>query len=144
MITIFKNLNETTSPYYISVDSAIDRIRNGKSKDLCEQIRKPDLDKSQRNEIKKKLPAVCYGGKFSSRSIAGLIESSGFMSIDFDGFSSPTSLETKRFELEMDDYTHSLFTSPSGDGLKVLVRIPMCDANEYKQYFKAIEQYYKE
>lgn len=142
MITIFKNLNETTSPYYISVDSAIDRIRNGKSKDLCEQIRKPDLDKSQRNEIKKKLPAVCYGGKFSSRSIAGLIESSGFMSIDFDGFSSPTSLETKRFELEMDDYTHSLFTSPSGDGLKVLVRIPMCDANEYKQYFKAIEQYY--
>jgi len=142
MVTIFKNLNETNSPHYISVVSAIDRIRSGKSKDLCEQIRGNGLDKSQRNELKKKLPAVCFGGKFSSRSIDGLIESSGFMSIDFDNFESQTALETKRFELEMDDYTFALFTSPSGDGLKVLVRIPTCDHKQYKQYFKAIERYY--
>lgn len=142
MITIFKNLNETNSPHYISVVSAIDRIRTGKSKELCDQIRNGNLDKPQRNELKKKLPAVCFGGKFSSRSISGLIQSSGFMSIDFDGFASDVDLERKRFELEMDDYTHDLFTSPSGDGLKVLVKIPICDAIEYKQYFKAIEKYY--
>lgn len=141
MITIFKNINETNSPYYISVDSALSRIRDGKSKDLLETIRLT-ADKEKRNQLKKNLPSVCFGGTFENRSDNALIKPSGIMSIDFDGFESMDELEAKRFELEMDDYTYALFLSPSGNGLKVLVKIPDTDQKGYKSYFKAIEKYY--
>lgn len=142
MVTIFKNINETGKPYYISVKKALDRIRVGQSKELLDKVRSTEA-KDLRNELKKGLPSVCFGGKFSSRSDKALIQSSGLMSIDFDGFESREKLEAKRFELEMDDYTYACFESPSGNGLKVLVKIPNTDANGYKAYFKAIESYYK-
>jgi len=141
MVTIFKNINETGKPYNISVEKALDRIRNGKSKQLLEKIREVS-NKEERNLLKKNLPSVCFGGKFSSRSDSALVKPSGLMSIDFDGFKSHEELTAKRFELEMDDYTYSCFTSPSGDGIKVLVRIPDTDSKGYKEYFKAIEKYY--
>ena len=141
MITIFKNINETSNPYYISVDAAIDRIRTGKSVSLLDKIRNTK-DKDERNELKKGLPSVCFGGKFSSRTDSSLVQASGIMSIDFDGFKTNDELIGKRFELEMDDYTHACFTSPSGNGIKVLVKIPKTDAKGYKAYFKAIQNYY--
>lgn len=141
MITIFKNINETSNPYYISVDAAIDRIRTGKSVSLLDKIRNTK-DKDERNELKKGLPSVCFGGKFSSRADSSLVQASGIMSIDFDGFKTNDELIGKRFELEMDDYTHACFTSPSGNGIKVLVKIPKTDAKGYKAYFKAIQNYY--
>lgn len=127
MITIFKNINETSNPYYISVDAAINRIRTGKSVSLLDKIRNTK-DKDERNELKKGLPSVCFGGKFSSRTDSSLVQASGIMSIDFDGFKTNDELIGKRFELEMDDYTHACFTSPSGNGIKVLVKIPKTDA----------------
>lgn len=141
MITIFKNINETSNPYYISVDAALDRIRTGKSVVLVDKIRDTE-DKDERNELKKGLPSVCFGGKFSSRTDNSLIQASGIMSIDFDGFNTNDDLIGKRFELEMDDYTHACFTSPSGNGIKVLVKIPKTDAKGYKAYFKAMQEYY--
>lgn len=141
MVTIFKNINETGKPYYISVKKALDRIRGGQSKELLDKVRSTEA-KDVRNELKKGLPSVCFGGKFSSRSDNALIEASGLMSIDFDGFESTSLLEAKRFELEMDDYTYACFESPSGNGLKVLVKIPSTDSKGYKSYFKAIEKYY--
>lgn len=141
MITIFKNINETSNPYYISVDAALDRIRTGKSVVLVDKIRDTE-DKDERNELKKGLPSVCFGGKFSSRTDNSLIQASGIMSIDFDGFKTNDDLIGKRFELEMDDYTHACFTSPSGNGIKVLVKIPKTDAKGYKAYFKAMQEYY--
>lgn len=141
MITIFKNINETNNPYYITIDAAIDRIRTGKSMSLVDKIRNTE-DKDERNELKKGLPSVCFGGKFSSRSDNSLIKSSGIMSIDFDGFKTEDELIGKRFELEMDDYTYACFTSPSGNGIKVLVKIPDTDSKGYKAYFKAMQVYY--
>lgn len=141
MITIFKNINETNNPHYISVDTAIHRIRTGKSKSLLDKIR-DTKDKETRNELKKGLPSVCFGGEFSSRSDNALIKSSGIMSIDFDGFENQEDLMVKRFELEIDQYTYACFTSPSGNGIKVLVKIPETDAKGYKAYFKAMQTYY--
>ena len=85
MITIFKNINETGKPFYISVDNALGRIKDGKSKQLLDKIRLT-ADKEERNELKKKLPSVCFGGRFASRADNELISPSGFMSLDFDGF----------------------------------------------------------
>ena len=142
MVTIFANISQTDRPYHISVDNALGRIKSGKSKDAVEKIRQFNDDKELRNQLKKSLPSVCFGGKFERRAADALIEPSGFMVLDFDGFDTDELLGIKRFELEMDDYTYAVWTSPSGDGLKVLVKIPPTERSGYKGYFKAISEHY--
>ena len=39
MITYFKTINDTDKPYHIDIDRAIDRIRDGSSKDLIGKVR---------------------------------------------------------------------------------------------------------
>jgi hypothetical protein len=141
MITFFENLQKTDQPHYRSLNFAISRIRNGDSMELVSKIRRAE-SKEERNTLKRLLPAVCFGGQFESRSADGLIKPSGYMTIDFDGFKSDEDLNAMRFELELDNYTHVMFTSPSGDGLKVIVKIPDADKKTYKGFFKAIQEHY--
>jgi len=140
MITYFKTINETSTPFHVDVSVAIDRIKNGKSKELVEDVRK-ETEKGARNEKKKKLPAICFSGTFSNRADNAIIEHSGIICIDFDGFRDNQHLFQKREELIDDKYTYCVFTSPSGDGLKALVRIPK-DPMNHKKYFNALKKYY--
>ena len=140
MVTIFESIHKTDKPFHISIDTALERVRNGKSRNICEEVRRTQT-KAERNVIKKKLPAVCFSGSFSKRSADGLVAHSGFICIDFDGFKDQDELDSKRFELEFDSYTYACFISPSGDGLKVLVKIPQ-DEKNHKGYFEALADYY--
>lgn len=140
MITYFKSINETDKPYHVDVLVALDRIRDGVSKDLVEMIRSAE-DKEQRNNLKKGLPSILFSGQFSRRADNAIIEHSGLICIDFDGFKDDQSLYQMRQDLCNDKYSYSVFTSPSGDGLKVLVRIPK-DASNHKKYFVALQKYY--
>jgi hypothetical protein len=140
MITYFKSINDTSAPYHVDVSVAIDRIRNGKSKELVEAVRN-ESDKNARNEKKKKLPAICFSGTFSKRADNAIIEHSGIICIDFDGFRDEQHLFAKRQELIDDNYSFCVFTSPSGDGIKVLVRIPK-DPKNHKKYFNSLQKHY--
>ena len=140
MITYFKTINETSTPFHVDVSVAIDRIKNGKSKELVEDVRK-ETEKGARNEKKKKLPAICFSGTFSKRADNAIIEHSGIICIDFDGFRDNQHLFQKREELISDKYSYCVFTSPSGDGIKVLVMIPK-DPMNHKKYFNALKKYY--
>jgi len=140
MITYFKSINETDKPYHVDVLVALDRIRDGVSRDLVELIRSAE-DKEQRNNLKKGLPSILFSGQFSRRADNAIIEHSGLICIDFDGFKDDQSLYQMRQDLCNDKYSYAVFTSPSGDGLKVLVRIPK-DASNHKKYFVALQKYY--
>ncbi len=85
MITIFKSIKDTDAPFFREVDVIFNRIRNGSSKDLVLRIRN-EKDKTDRNELKKQLPAICFSGTFNKRSDASLIEHSGLICLDFDGY----------------------------------------------------------
>ena len=139
-VTIFKNINDVSSPNYVGIGAIINRIKVGKSKVTIDKVRET-TEREERNKIKKLLPAIIFAGKFAHRSIDGFLESSGLLSVDFDKFESDEALQEKRFELEFDEYTYILFTSPSGDGLKVIVKIPE-DSENYKKYFNAIKLHY--
>ena len=82
MVTIFRNIFDK-APNYISVDSALERIRIGKSKDAVEEIRK-QIDKERANRLKCNLPSVCFSGKFEERIDTKIIQHSGFLVLDFD------------------------------------------------------------
>ena len=136
-ISLFKSLYSTKDvSYKIEVEEALDRIKNGSSKELIEQIRKGDKEK------KKLLPAVCFNGTFTSRNDNSLIEHSGLCVLDFDKYPTDQAMIEERQRIEDDLFTFAVFTSPSGNGLKVLVKIPKCDKDEHKLYFKGIEKHF--
>jgi hypothetical protein len=142
-VTIFKNITATSTGFNRSVEFVFDRIRQGKSKELLSRIRLED-EKEVRNQLKMGLPSICFSGTFNTRNAAGLVKHSGLICLDFDGFEDDEVATAWRDTLTGWEYTYALFTSPSGNGLKVLVRIPETDAEGHKEYFEAIEQHWDE
>lgn len=139
-VTIFKDIKNTDTPFHIDVHKILGRIRDGKSKDLVTQIRK-EKDKGERNELKKKLPSICFSGKFSKRADNSLLEHSGLICLDFDGYTKQKDMIQDKEKMMKDKYTFCVFISPSGNGLKVLVKIPN-DAENHVKYFQSLENYY--
>lgn len=139
-VTIFSNIKETSVPFYRDVLAILSRVKEGKSKDIVRKIRL-EKDKELRNKLKQELPAICFSGTFSKREDSALMEHSGLICLDFDNFPSSDEILAKKDELANDPYTFSVFISPSGNGLKVLVKIPK-DASKHKSFFNALEAYY--
>lgn len=140
MITIFKNIKETSTPFFRDVLFVLDRIRDGKHKELINSIRN-ESDKTKRNNLKKNLPAICFSGKFNKRSDDSIIEHSGLICLDFDGYATNEDMLSEKQRLIDDKYVMSVFISPSGNGLKALIKIPK-DVENHKRYFDALGEYY--
>lgn len=135
-ISYFKSLFDTNVGFKVTIEEVFDRIRTGASKDIIDKVRNGD------SESKKKLPAIMFNGIFTSRTDDGLKEHSGLCILDFDKFESTRKLNKFRKELEEDDFIFCVFTSPSGNGLKAIVKIPICDKVDHKLYFKAIGKHF--
>jgi hypothetical protein len=100
-----------------------------------------EKDKTQRNLLKQSLPAVCFSGTFNKREDKALIEHSGFICLDFDGYSTTKEMNEDKKRIAADRYTYSVFVSPSGNGLKVIVKIPK-DPENHKNYFNSLEKHF--
>ena len=83
-----------------------------------------EKNKSERNEMKKMLPSICFSGTFNKRADTSIIEHSGLVCLDFDGYEKQKDLLQDKEMLTKNKYVFSVFISPSGNGLKVLVKIP--------------------
>tara|TARA_R110002050_G_scaffold98829_2_gene205238 strand:- start:3328 stop:5124 length:1797 start_codon:yes stop_codon:yes gene_type:complete len=129
-VTIFKNVFEKEAPHHIQLETALLRIQEGKSKDLIAEVRNGDKDK------KKKLPIVCFSGEFSKRYDDALFEHSGYIILDFDH----VDVEATKKALATDDYIHSCWISPSGDGIKALVQIT--NPERHRDHFRALVAYF--
>ena len=124
-VTIFKNIKETITPYHVGIDTILERIKEGSdSKELVQKIRK-EKKKADRNELKKQLPAICFSGTFNKRADNSLILHSGIICLDFDGYPDFKSLMLDKETLSSNKFVYAVFVSPSGNGLKVLVKINM-------------------
>jgi len=139
-VTIFKNIKETETPFHRDVSMVLQRIKDGATKSLVKQIR-AEKNKSQRNELKKKLPAICFSGVFNKRLDSAIIEHSGLMCLDFDGHEKRKELLEHKERLTKDRFVYSVFISPSGNGLKVLVKIPPI-ADKHVSYFNSLMKYF--
>ena len=139
-VTIFQNIKETDTPFHREVGVILERIKNGSSKKLVKNIR-TTKDKNERNELKKKLPALCFSGVFNKRKDSALVEHSGLICLDFDGYEKQKLLLEHKEKLTKDSYVYSVFISPSGNGLKVLVKIP-ANPDNHVNYFNSLEKYF--
>ena len=139
-VTIFQSIKDTSTPFHRNIGVILERIRSGSSKDLVKRIR-AEKNKQERNDLKKLLPAICFSGTFKKRTDASLIQHSGLICLDFDGYQKPKDLNEDKERLSKNKYVYSVFVSPSGNGLKVLVKIP-ADQDNHINYFNSLEKYF--
>ena len=72
IITLFKNIKETNTPYHLNIDDVLLRIKRGDSRDKVTAIRS-EKEKQKRQELKKDLPSICFSGTFRERSAKKII-----------------------------------------------------------------------
>lgn len=131
MVTIYKSMRDNT-PHHVTIETTLKRIKDGNSKEKIEAIRSGKGDKTQ-------LPAVIYAGvvKGNTRKDEDVVEHSGVFVIDFDH----VDVDNKKSQLKRDPYIYACWTSPSGDGVKALVRIPPSLEKHPQYYDSFIERY---
>jgi len=140
MVSIFKNIRDASVSFIRSLDYVLARIREGKSAKLIEQIRECE-DKGERNALKEGLPCICFSGTFKHRSKVGLVSHSGLICLDFDDFESDEILAEWWSKIIDWEYTLAAFLSPSGKGLKVVVRIPP-EPERHADYFHSLRDHW--
>ena len=109
-------------------------VRTGKWQDIVIQVRATP-DKAERDKLKKSAPLVTVSGQFSDRKDDALKEHSGFIAIDIDNIDNPE--EAKKL-VQADSYIYSAFTSISGHGLCLVMRI---DGTRHADAFNGIASY---
>jgi transcriptional regulator NrdR family protein len=138
-VTVFKDLFKTDVPFIVPIEKIIDRIKEGTSKNLIEKIR-VCTSKDERNSLKKKLPAIIFSGEFRERHKNGLISHSGLMITDFDNFPNNDVYDDIFKQITSNKHTVLAFESPSGNGIKAVIRIPKCNKDDHEKYFKAFKK----
>lgn len=133
MVTIFKNIF-SKEPHEISIEKALERIKTGRSKEKVEEIRK-QIDKERAGELKKNLPSVCFSGTFKeNRKDEDLIKHSLYIVLDFDMLNDCNKMKV---ELSQHDFVKAVWVSPSGNGVKCLVRVS--DGKKHREHFQALQ-----
>lgn len=139
-LSFFRRCTESQKPQSeITIDDLALMISKGAYKAEVEALR--SAPESEQKTLKSTtLPAVTPAGTFTTRNTEGLAEASGFFVLDFDNVPTPANL---RDELIADPFVLMSFVSPSGNGVKALVRIERIANNEdAHRLFASLQHYY--
>lgn len=142
MVTIFKNFNEVVE--HKSIPVILDEIRTGKYKPGIVYLRKSLAENKTEayNKAKKSLPAFTPSGKFiGGRKLEFLADYSSCIILDIDKLST-ADLQNAKHLANQSEFTFASFISPSGNGLKILVKINSDKAN-HKEAFLLVQAHYE-
>lgn len=134
-VTYFQNLEDTLKPHYLSVEAALERIKAGKIKDQVLKLRSI-TDTSEKRKYKNSLPCICFSGRFNKRNDKDIVSHSGYAILDFDHVDP----EDYKKKIRPYPWVKAAFVSPSGDGLKVLAKIPADTANHSGYYQGLVDE----
>lgn len=153
-VSIFENVDVVSkAPKKVHIDDVLERIRTG-DKGVKENILKiRSVPQKDRRALKKKLQSVVFSGYLgnpvkkksrttgvdynSYRDDASLSAHSGFCVIDIDHIDSKDEVEYWKDTFSGVQYVYSVFISPSGDGLKIIYRVP-ADIKMHRGHYMAI------
>lgn len=135
MVSIAETLY-TNDIHHIGLEYALERIATGKSKDKVEELR--SLEDSERGRVKKNLPIVMFSGTFTGRKDELLKDHSGYIVLDFDNLDN---VEQAKQSIGSDKYVYSCWVSPSGNGLKALVRVT--NPERHRDHFRSLTSYFE-
>ena len=108
------------------------RIKNGKSKTTVEAIRS-EIDINKRDGLKKNLPAVIWSGTFKgARKDAHIDAYSHLIVLDIDKCGTE-----EKARVMQDKYVFAAWISPSGNGVKALVKV---ETSRHRDHFRALKR----
>lgn len=115
--------------------------RKGNIKKQIESIRNCQ-DKYLRGQMKGQLPVAMWQGIFQKRVNSGILSLSSILCFDFDKLVEPE-LNRLKTELMQVPCILAIFRSPSGDGLKVLVKTDNTEIQFYENNYRQIENIFR-
>jgi hypothetical protein len=118
VVSVFKDLYKSKDvPFHVPIEKIIKRIQQGTSKELIESIRNGS------KENKNKLPCILFSGIFTERNSNSLKEHSGLMVLDFDKYPNDKTMFEHLELLKQNPHFVLLFISPSGNGIKGVIKV---------------------
>lgn len=143
-ISVFKDLFKSKEvPYILDLQKIIDRIKLGKSENIITKIRETQSKELQKS-LKESLPSILFAGEFSQRNSNGLTNHSGLMVVDFDKYETAEKMQEHLELLKQNKHFVLLFISPSGNGIKGVVKIPTTANKEtHPKFFKGFNKTFK-
>jgi hypothetical protein len=142
MVTIFKNFNEVVE--HKTISTILEEIKTGKYKPGIIYLRKSLTENKTEayNKAKKSLPAFTPSGKFiGGRKLEFLADYSSCIILDIDKLTIAELQNAKNLAAQS-EFTFASFISPSGNGLKILVKINSDKAN-HKEAFLLVQAHYE-
>jgi hypothetical protein len=145
--SFYKNCVTPAPASEISFDEFLHHIKSGTYGRMIRQYidlkdKKGVSDPTVKLFKRTKIPAITYAGIFTARSNNKLITPSNVTIIDVDHYPKPGELKSK---LNDDPFVLAAFISPSGDGLKIAVRMVFGNnPEEYKNMYYSLIDYFSE
>jgi len=142
-LSVFKNFNQVEANLDLSV--ILEQIRSGKFKARIQALREL-LRQGKTDEYasaKRSLPAFTPSGLFEGgRKLEFLKEYSGLIILDFDDLNPDDLITANQLAREI-NCTYASFISPSGRGLKILVKV-FSRPVFHKSAFNQVKAFYEE
>ena len=140
--TIFKNFNEVVEQKDIL--KILDDIKTGTYRNAITYLRKSLAEdkKEAAERAKKALPAFTPSATFKGgRKMEFLTNYNALVVLDIDKITKEKLAECKE-KLKSNEFVFAAFTSPSGNGLKVFVKVST-DKTEHKETFLQLQEYFE-
>lgn len=125
--TFFNSLKNTAPTKISTLTEVFDIIKSEKYKSIIAKIRIEEFP--SKSPLKNKIPVFTPTGIFKHRSIKGLEIYNGIICLDIDSVEDPQTLKELCKSLS---YVHAAFITPSGKGLKVIIKTSST-VDEYKK-----------
>ncbi|MFH2142053.1 MAG: BT4734/BF3469 family protein, partial [Bacteroidota bacterium] len=139
-MSIFENFNKVSGNRNFTVIA--EQIRNGRFRQQVEDLRALLIEGKEKeySARKKSLPAFTPSGRFDGRRKAEFLqEYSRLIILDLDKIQE---IETIRKKVVECGFTYSCFISPSGNGLKILIRTDN-SVTKHREGFLEVQAYYE-
>ena len=135
--SFWENMKDVKQIETVSIGHIVERIQSDDLKKIIRKVRRlrrKDILNDDRHTVtgslqytlskpeKEKLPSIIPSGIFSKRSKGGLLEYKNLMAVDYDHIPEKE-VESLRITLMENPHVYTVFVSPSGEGLKVIVPV---------------------
>ncbi len=142
-LSIFTGFNKVVAvKTYETIAEIIRSSKYQKEIEILQHLLEKGKDKEYSNQ-KKKLPAFTPSARFvGGRRKENLLEYSKLIILDIDKLESPELVQNVKEMAIQDKFTYSCFISPSGKGLKILVKTDN-SISKHKETFLKIQAHYE-
>jgi hypothetical protein len=115
-------------------------IQSGAWLDTVALVRSLPHDSAEQKSAKLALPFATWAGKFSHRSISGLVRHSGQIGVDLDDLGEAGAVAVLQTAVA-DRFCLAAFRSARGEGVRLIFRIPPCSPENHAIIFEQVAEH---